>query len=96
MGNYYNYLIIIRKFRCIVNLPTGNAFSITNTHTHTSSDESIPIDWININLISLFLLIISAELKMDVLREREVKDSLERQLTEEQKLRGEIQKKFPL
>jgi hypothetical protein len=25
---------------------------------------------------------------MDVLREREVKDSLERQLTEEQKLRG--------
>jgi hypothetical protein len=30
-----------------------------------------------------------AELKMDVLREREVKDSLERQLTEEQKLRGE-------
>ena len=26
---------------------------------------------------------------MDVLREREVKDSLERQLTEEQKLRGE-------
>lgn len=32
----------------------------------------------------------SAELKMDVLREREVKDSLERQLTEEQKLRGEL------
>jgi hypothetical protein len=35
--------------------------------------------------------LISAELKMDVLREREVKDSLERQLSEEQKLRG---KKF--
>lgn len=29
---------------------------------------------------------------MDVLREREVKDSLERQLTEEQKLRGEHEK----
>lgn len=29
---------------------------------------------------------------MDVLREREVKDSLERQLTEEQKLRGEREK----
>ena len=28
---------------------------------------------------------------MDVLREREVKDSLERQLTEEQKLRGKFQ-----
>lgn len=28
---------------------------------------------------------------MDVLREREVKDSLERQLTEEQKLRGEFE-----
>lgn len=27
---------------------------------------------------------------MDVLREREVKDSLERQLTEEQKLRSEL------
>lgn len=33
---------------------------------------------------------ISAELKMDVLREREVKDSLERQLTEEQKLRSKF------
>lgn len=31
---------------------------------------------------------ISAELKMDVLREREVKDSLERQLQDEQKVRG--------
>lgn len=31
---------------------------------------------------------------MDVLREREVKDSLERQLTEEQKLRSEFQMKF--
>lgn len=36
---------------------------------------------------SLFL--ITAELKMDVLREREVKDSLERQLQDEQKVRGE-------
>lgn len=34
-------------------------------------------------------MLLSAELKMDVLREREVKDSLERQLTEEQKQRGE-------
>lgn len=37
-------------------------------------------------MILLFLFI--AELKMDVLREREVKDNLERQLLEEQKLRG--------
>jgi hypothetical protein len=40
------------------------------------------------NLFALF----PAELKMDVLREREVKDSLERQLTEEQKQRGESTK----
>lgn len=33
---------------------------------------------------------------MDVLREREVKDSLERQLTEEQKLRGETRVHFNL
>lgn len=38
-------------------------------------------------IFSLFL--ITAELKMDVLREREVKDSLERQLQDEQKVRGE-------
>jgi hypothetical protein len=38
----------------------------------------------------LFFVYFSAELKMDVLREREVKDSLERQLSEEQKLRGEF------
>nr|KAF7406844.1 hypothetical protein H0235_014500 [Vespula pensylvanica] len=31
-----------------------------------------------------------AELKMDVLREREVKDSLERQLQDEQKVREQI------
>jgi hypothetical protein len=30
----------------------------------------------------------AAELKMDVLREREVKENLERQLMEEQKIRG--------
>lgn len=41
------------------------------------------------NFFLISLLIFSAELKMDVLREREVKDSLERQLTEEQKLRSE-------
>lgn len=35
------------------------------------------------------LLLVTAELKMDVLREREVKDSLERQLQDEQKVRGE-------
>ncbi|XP_059609485.1 dachshund homolog 2 [Phlebotomus argentipes] len=35
-----------------------------------------------------------AELKMDVLREREVKDSLERQLSNEQKLRAIYQKRF--
>lgn len=33
--------------------------------------------------------IVTAELKMDVLREREVKDNLERQLLDEQKMRGE-------
>ena len=33
--------------------------------------------------------IVAAELKMDVLREREVKDNLERQLLDEQKMRGE-------
>ncbi|XP_025152379.1 dachshund homolog 2 [Harpegnathos saltator] len=33
-----------------------------------------------------------AELKMDVLREREVKDSLERQLQDEQKVRGEYER----
>jgi hypothetical protein len=40
-----------------------------------------------------------AELKMDVLREREVKDSLERQLMDEQKIRGRrkfLQKYFLL
>lgn len=37
----------------------------------------------------LFIFLITAELKMDVLREREVKDSLERQLQDEQKVRGE-------
>ena len=35
------------------------------------------------------ILLVTAELKMDVLREREVKDSLERQLQDEQKVRGE-------
>lgn len=38
----------------------------------------------------------SAELKMNVLREREVKDSLERQLTEEQKLRSEFDFKITI
>lgn len=33
-------------------------------------------------------IIVTAELKMDVLREREVKDNLERQLLDEQKMRG--------
>ena len=37
-----------------------------------------------ISYVYLFL----AELKMDVLREREVKESLERQLLDEQKIRG--------
>lgn len=32
---------------------------------------------------------IAAELQMDVLRERQVKDNLERQLQDEQKVRGE-------
>ncbi|XP_065093304.1 dachshund homolog 2 isoform X12 [Ochlerotatus camptorhynchus] len=35
-----------------------------------------------------------AELKMDVIREREVKDSLERQLADEKRLRGLYQKRF--
>lgn len=39
-------------------------------------------------LILLFHFLFIAELKMDVLREREVKDNLERQLLDEQKLRG--------
>lgn len=39
---------------------------------------------LNVTVILLF----SAELKMDVLRERECKDSIERQLSEERKLRG--------
>jgi len=42
------------------------------------------------NKILLIFIVFLAELKMDVLREREVKDSLERQLSEEQKLRGEL------
>lgn len=36
-----------------------------------------------------FVVFVSAELKMDVLREREVKDNLERQLVDEQKMRCE-------
>lgn len=36
------------------------------------------------------ILFVSAELKMDVLREREVKDNLERQLVDEQKMRREF------
>ncbi|XP_055590768.1 dachshund homolog 2 isoform X3 [Uranotaenia lowii] len=35
-----------------------------------------------------------AELKMDVIREREVKDSMERQLADEKRLRGLYQKRF--
>jgi hypothetical protein len=37
----------------------------------------------------MYFLFDAAELKMDVLREREVKENLERQLLEEQKIRGE-------
>ncbi|KYQ57996.1 hypothetical protein ALC60_03046 [Trachymyrmex zeteki] len=40
-------------------------------------------------LNKMHLCLFTAELKMDVLREREVKDSLERQLQDEQKVRGE-------
>lgn len=36
------------------------------------------------------ILFVPAELKMDVLREREVKDNLERQLVDEQKMRREF------
>lgn len=43
----------------------------------------------NYYLILNFILV-SAELKMDVLREREEKENLERQLLEEQKIRGEF------
>jgi hypothetical protein len=39
------------------------------------------------SVITCFLFA-AAELKMDVLREREVKENLERQLMEEQKIRG--------
>jgi len=39
-------------------------------------------------MYSIRFCFIAAELKMDVLREREVKGSLERQLVDAQKLRG--------
>jgi hypothetical protein len=39
--------------------------------------------------VTFCVLFATAELKMDVLREREVKENLERQLMEEQKIRGE-------
>ena len=35
-----------------------------------------------------YFLFVTAELQMDVLRERQVKDTLERQLQDEQKIRG--------
>lgn len=41
-------------------------------------------------IIFLLIFIHSAELKMDVLRERECKDSIERQLADERKLRGKL------
>lgn len=41
---------------------------------------------------TFLIFIVAAELKMDVLREREVKDSLERQLLDEQKMRGTYRK----
>lgn len=47
---------------------------------------------------TIFLLFfVTAELRMDVLREKEVKDSLERQLQDEQKIRGKslMNTKFP-
>lgn len=43
----------------------------------------------------VYIYIVAAELKMDVLREREVKDNLERQLLDEQKMRGKC-KSYPL
>jgi len=43
----------------------------------------------NVEINFHYLVCVTAELKMDVLREREVKDSLERQLQDEQKVRGE-------
>lgn len=48
-----------------------------------------PLRFRDARLRFLFIFLITAELKMDVLREREVKDSLERQLQDEQKVRGE-------
>lgn len=45
---------------------------------------------INNALFVISLYFVTAELKMDVLREREVKDNLERQLLDEQKMRGKI------
>lgn len=45
---------------------------------------------INKALFVISLYFVTAELKMDVLREREVKDNLERQLLDEQKMRGKI------
>lgn len=40
----------------------------------------------------VLIFVVTAELKMDVLREREVKDNLERQLVDEQKMRGQFRK----
>lgn len=42
------------------------------------------------NFIFSLAFIYLAELKMDVLRERECKDSMERQLSDERKLRGKF------
>lgn len=43
-----------------------------------------------VTMYNLILFLFPAELKMDVIREREVKDSLERQLVDERKLRSKL------
>lgn len=44
----------------------------------------------NINIYSFIPYCFTAELIKDIIREREVKDDIERQLSQEQKLRGEL------
>lgn len=56
--------------------------------SHTScctSDHMVNENFISQNNFGIF---VSAELKMDVLRERECKDSMERQFADERKMRS--------
>lgn len=59
-----------------------------STNNNTGTTAAIVKQQTNNTIQLIILPFVSAELKMDVLREREVKDSLERQLLDEQKIRG--------